>query len=162
MRAASSAREAIAGADVVLCTTNSLRAVIASEWAEPGQHIGTIREGELDPALLNRASQVVVHHRANMRKERIQAPADFALTDALTVAEGNAAFAPYLDAPDLAELITSGMGTRNHSDEITLFLNYHGIALQFAAVGASIYRRAVQQGLGRELPTDWFTQAVHS
>jgi len=30
----------------------------------------------------------------------------------------------------------------------------------FAAVGGAVYRKAREQGLGRELPTEWFLQDI--
>ena len=32
--------------------------------------------------------------------------------------------------------------------------------LQFSSVGAVVYRRAKEQGLGRMLPTEWFLQDI--
>ena len=32
---------------------------------------------------------------------------------------------------------------------------------QFAALGALLYRNALKLGVGRELPTDWFTEDVN-
>ena len=36
-----------------------------------------------------------------------------------------------------------------------------GMGAQFAAVGKKVYDAAKAQGLGREVPLDWFTQDVH-
>jgi hypothetical protein len=36
-----------------------------------------------------------------------------------------------------------------------------GLGLQFAAAAGLAYRKAKEAGLGRELPTDWFTEDVH-
>jgi alanine dehydrogenase len=44
---------------------------------------------------------------------------------------------------------------------VTCFLNYVGLGYQFAAVGSIVNRRAREQGVGRELPTDWFTEDVN-
>jgi alanine dehydrogenase len=40
-------------------------------------------------------------------------------------------------------------------------LNNIGLGYQFAAAGSVIYRKAREQGLGKDLPTDWFTEDVH-
>jgi alanine dehydrogenase len=42
VRTTSSAREAVAGADIVLCATNSRRPVLESGWLRPGTHINAI------------------------------------------------------------------------------------------------------------------------
>ena len=44
---------------------------------------------------------------------------------------------------------------------MTCFLNNLGLGYQFAAAGSVIYRRAKEEGVGNELPTDWFTETVH-
>lgn len=50
---------------------------------------------------------------------------------------------------------------RGSDSDITCFINNLGLGYQFAAAGALVYRRAKEQGLGHELPTDWFTEDVH-
>ncbi len=42
VRAAGSAREAVTGADVVLCATNSAEPVIETAWLAPGAHVNTV------------------------------------------------------------------------------------------------------------------------
>jgi ornithine cyclodeaminase/alanine dehydrogenase-like protein (mu-crystallin family) len=63
--------------------------------------------------------------------------------------------------PELCELLAERVPGREHADEITCFVNNVGTGLQFAAVGAMVLRRAREQGAGRELPDDWFTEDVH-
>ena len=52
--------------------------------------------------------------------------------------------------------------SRKRPSEVTCMLNYVGLGLQFAAAGARIYELAKERGLGRELPTEWFSQDLHS
>ncbi|HSE75426.1 MAG TPA: hypothetical protein VLB05_12980, partial [Dongiaceae bacterium] len=65
-------------------------------------------------------------------------------------------------APSLDELIAGAVAGRRSDADITCFLNYHGVGLQFAAIGALLYRKALAAGAGRDLPTEWFTEDVHS
>jgi hypothetical protein len=44
---------------------------------------------------------------------------------------------------------------------VTCFLNNLGLGFQFAAAGSVIYKRAIEQNIGNQLPTDWFTETVH-
>ena len=62
-RPASSAREAIEGADVVALATNAYEPVLEASWLEPGQHVGSVQGHELDEATLERADLVVVRSR---------------------------------------------------------------------------------------------------
>jgi glycine cleavage system pyridoxal-binding protein P len=50
---------------------------------------------------------------------------------------------------------------RATAEETTCFLNNLGIGLQFAAVGAVVFKEAKARGVGREIPTDWFLESVH-
>jgi len=45
--------------------------------------------------------------------------------------------------------------------QFSAFLNYVGLGYQFAALGAVLYRNACARGIGRDLPTDWFTEDVN-
>ena len=60
-------------------------------------------------------------------------------------------------AAELGEVVTGAAG-RSSDDEITLFAGGGGLGIQFAAVAHTVYRAASEAGLGRELPTEWFTQ----
>jgi hypothetical protein len=44
---------------------------------------------------------------------------------------------------------------------LTCFVNTIGLGVQFAAIGALLYDRARERGLGREIPTEWLTETVH-
>ena len=39
-------------------------------------------------------------------------------------------------------------------------MNNLGLGFQFAAAGAVAYRNAKKMGVGRELPTEWFTEDI--
>ncbi len=58
-------------------------------------------------------------------------------------------------------MIAGKAASRCADREVTCFVNNLGLGYQFAAAGAVVYRKAKESGLGRELPTDWFTQDVH-
>lgn len=50
---------------------------------------------------------------------------------------------------------------RSSDAQVTCFLNNLGLGYQFAAAGSVVYRKAKERRVGRELPTDWFTEDVH-
>ena len=63
----------------------------------------------------------------------------------------------------LGEIMAGKSVGRTSNGDITLFTGSGsggsaGLGTQFVAVGAMIYKRAKEQGLGQELPTDWFLQ----
>ncbi|HET8606796.1 MAG TPA: ornithine cyclodeaminase family protein [Gaiellaceae bacterium] len=149
-----SAREAIAGADVVALATNAHEPVLDGGWLEPGQHVGSVQGHELDEETLRRAALVVV-------RSREQATFHYAPGHAPREARDH----KRLDADRVAELgeVVAGRAGRRAPDEITLFTGgstggSSGLGIQFAAVADAVYRAAAERGLGRDLPTEWFTQ----
>jgi ornithine cyclodeaminase/alanine dehydrogenase-like protein (mu-crystallin family) len=64
--------------------------------------------------------------------------------------------------PELSELVTGEHSGRNSSKEITFFMNNVGIGIQFAAAAHTVYQRAVECGIGREIPSEIFLQTWHS
>jgi len=156
-----SPEQAVKGADVVMCATNTIEPVFFARWLEPGMHLSSIKRPEIEGAAFKRADQVVIHsHEAS--------PLYFS-TPGLVIPEKTQgkgwSVGKELDfdaLPDLKDLIAKKAPGRNSAQAITCFLNNIGMGYQFAAAGAAVYRKAKQQGRGRELPTEWFTQDVHS
>jgi ornithine cyclodeaminase/alanine dehydrogenase-like protein (mu-crystallin family) len=159
--AATSAREAVTGADVVMCATSSMQPVLSADWIEPGMHISSLKRLELDASVAAAADLVVTHVRGSPSHILRTAGADLARE---TETE-KAALSKELrqDAlPDLADLLLGRTAGRRSKDEVTLFLNYMGLGYQFAVTGHVIWQRAQERGIGRELDTDWFTSEVPS
>jgi alanine dehydrogenase len=150
-RAVGSAREAIDGADVVALATNSHEPVLDGNWLEPGQHVGSVQGRELDERTLERADLVVVRSR--------ERPTFHYANGHAPVEAGQD---HEVDAVSLADVV-AGRAGRASNDQITLFAGggtggSSGLGTQFAAVGHAVYRAALDAGVGRELPTEWFTQ----
>jgi ornithine cyclodeaminase/alanine dehydrogenase-like protein (mu-crystallin family) len=146
---AASAREAIVGAQVVALATNAQEPVLDGSWLAPGSHVNSVQRHELDAVTVDRASLIVVRsteeptfHYADGR-----APRD--------------ADNRNLAGPNVVELgdVLAGRAGRSSPEEITLFTGGGGLGIQFAAVAHAVYESARAAGLGRELPTEWFTQA---
>jgi alanine dehydrogenase len=144
---AASAREAIDGADVVALATNAQRPVLDADWIAPGAHVNSVQRHELDEALLQRADLVVVRSRDEPGFHYAPGHAP------------RAAVQRRLDdgVVELGDVVTGAVGRRT-AEGITLFTGGGGLGIQFAAVASLVYERAREQGLGRELPTEWFTQ----
>ena len=159
--AAVSAKEAVAGADIVLLATNSLQPVFTAEWLEPGMHVSSLSRLELDPKVADAADVAFTHIRETDNKILRTAGADLGSDaerrkNALSHAIGQTT------RPELSDLVLGRAPGRRDEREITLFLNYSGLGYQFAATGHVIYAKARELGLGRELDTNMFTSAVPS
>jgi ornithine cyclodeaminase/alanine dehydrogenase-like protein (mu-crystallin family) len=160
VRAADSMEACVEGADVILAATSSMVRVIEPKWLRPGVHIGCIKSQEIDGEVLDRCDRVFVHNRQQAKQY------DNVLPGTPNVDEGRergwwtdpARSGRY---PDLAELLAERAPGRERADEITCFANNVGTGLQFAAAGALALRKAREQGVGKELPDEWFTEDVH-
>ena len=141
-----SARRAIEGAEVVALATNANEPVLDADWLAPGTHVNSVQRHELDPETVDRAELVVVRSRDEPSFHYAPGHAP------------RAAVRRRLDgAVELADVLTGAVGRRTR-DGITLFAGGGGLGIQFAAVAQLVLERAREAGLGRELPTEWFTQ----
>jgi len=155
-----SADAAVRGADVVLCATNSIEHVLFQRQVEPGMHLSSIKRPEIAVAAIRAADRVVVHTHEERPQHFIAAGLRLPET-----AEGKGwslgSDADFRSFPQLQDLIAGTAPGRGSASEVTCFLNNIGMGFQFAAAGAAVYREAKARGVGRELPTEWFTEDVH-
>lgn len=152
--------EAISGVDIAMCATNTVDAVFFERWMQPGMHVSSIKRPELEPAAIMKADRVVVHTHDGKPIHT--------LSRGLELPENQenkgwqvASEIDFKTLPTLPELIAGRQPGRENDSEITCFLNNLGLGYQFAAAGSVVYRRAKEQGIGVDLPTDWFTEDVH-
>jgi alanine dehydrogenase len=152
--------EALAGADIAMCATNSLDPIYFERWVTPGLHMTSIKTPEIEVKAVKRADCLVVHaHEASPLHVTTRD-----LAKAKDAKEHGWAAGRELNfdkLPTLPDLIVGRTKGRQSEDEITCFLNNIGLGYQFAAAGAVVYRNAKGSGLGHELPTEWFTEDVH-
>jgi hypothetical protein len=62
--------------------------------------------------------------------------------------------------PSLADLISGNVKGRIGDQQTSWFLNLGVMGVQFAAVCTAVYNEAKKKGIGREIPTEWFTQSI--
>jgi ornithine cyclodeaminase/alanine dehydrogenase-like protein (mu-crystallin family) len=160
---AASAREAVFGADVVLCATNSMQPILPADWLEPGMHVSSLKRLELDASTVRAADIIVTHSRNADAPMQVIRAAGAELARDSDRQKAKLAEAIDEDAmPTLGDIVLGRVAGRASARDVTLFLNYTGMGYQFAATGALIYRRAMERGVGRVLDTDWFTSALPS
>lgn len=153
-------QEAIKGADVVLCATNSWSPVFFADWIEKGVHLSTVQHAELHPDVFKHLDVRIAHYTGRAAVIDSSRGIDHAektesMRKAVRAAIGEAAL------PNLHDLVLGRAKGRTSPEEVTAFLNYVGLGYQFAALGSLVYRNARARGVGRELPTDWFTEDVN-
>jgi len=144
--AVDSAREAVEGADLVVLATNSHGPVLDGAWLANGVHVNSVQRHELDAATVSRADLVVVRSREDPTFHFAPGRAPRAARER-----------PLDGVVELGDVLTGHVG-RTRDDQITLFTGGGGLGIQFAAVAHAVYEAARAAGVGRELPTEWFTQ----
>jgi ornithine cyclodeaminase/alanine dehydrogenase-like protein (mu-crystallin family) len=158
-----SATEAIDGADVVTCTTNSISPLFPAELLQPGMHVSCVKPCELEPAAYKRADPLIIHWREAKPYQLAIGVDPQSIPD---VAEGwqhpiTRQDVAVWDFPTLSQLVNGQHPGRVKDDAISCFCNNVGLGLQFAAVGSEVLARAREARVGREIPTDWFLESVH-
>jgi ornithine cyclodeaminase/alanine dehydrogenase-like protein (mu-crystallin family) len=155
-----SPEEAIGGANVVMCASNTLDPIFFERWIEPGMHLSSIKRPEIETPAIKRADRVVIH--TNDARPIHVFTKDLIVPE---TADGRgwevAEEVDYDKLPTLPDLIVGRTEGRQSDREVTCFVNNLGLGYQFAAAGSLLYRKAKENGVGHDLPTDWFTEDVH-
>lgn len=144
LRAMSSPRDAVEGADIVVLVTSSPTPVVEDAWVGPGTHVisvGACRptQREMDPALVARA-RLFVDSRAA------------ALVESGDVVQGIAEgrFSASHLAGELGALAGGRLSGRQSDTEVTIFKSL-GMAVEDVVAADLVYRRALVTGAGTEL-----------
>jgi alanine dehydrogenase len=154
------AESCVKSAHIVLCATSSIDPVYAAHWIEPGVHLSSIKPAELDNATLKRCDRVAVHVHEGQPLSFVEKGVDAAEAELKkTWAEQEGI--DFAKLPDVTDLVSGKQKGRDKPEDVTAFVNNIGLGYQFAVAGAVVHRKAVEQGLGHNLPTDWFTEDVH-
>ena len=160
---ATSAAEAIRGADIVTTATNSATPVLDSSWLAEGTHVNAVGSNridrrEIDPMTVRRADLVVVDSIEQARIEAgdlVDDPADaggrFEDDRPGGYSRGRAGTPPLERAVELAGIVSGEHPGRGSRDDITLFESL-GIGLEDLAAASIVYDRAVEAGAGTSIP----------
>ena len=131
--------------DVVVTATSSRDPVLRGEWLRPGGLVcaagATRREArELDNRVLERAAFVCCDSVGQARLEAgdLAEPVERGVLD-------------WLEVHELSEVVAGEVEPRQRDEDIVLFKSL-GLAAEDLAVGKLVYDRALERGLGLELP----------
>jgi ornithine cyclodeaminase/alanine dehydrogenase-like protein (mu-crystallin family) len=149
----SSPEAVIKGSDIVMCATNSSQPVFDGNWLEPGQLVTTIantdgvhRRTEADATTMVRSRLIVLNNKetaiTNQQRE---------LLDLIDEARFG-----WDKVCELGQVLIGAHPGRADDRDIIYYKSNTGVGIQFAAVGALIFESCKKQGLGRELPSEWF------
>ncbi len=176
-------RDAVKGVDILSSCTDSMKPVYDADWIEPGMHVTNLGRREMPDTAVDKFDVVVRQGTAGLQMkqtERFQAERGLSPAGYIggTVEEmkripqknpqpGFGGDDPEFkdrgrggDKPDFADLISGKAKGRTSPDQVTFYRNVGNQGLQFSSVGGVVYRKVKEQGLGREIPTDWFLQDI--
>jgi len=141
---AASARDAVAGADLVVLATASREPVVMHDWIGDGTHIcavGACRpdQREMDSRLVKRARVFVDSRTAAMAE-----------AGDLVIPINEGAIGADHIVGELGALAAGSVTGRGSNDEVTIFKSL-GLAVEDVATGDLVLARAKAQNLGREL-----------
>ena len=158
-----SPEKAAMGLDIVAATTNSITQVMKPEWISPGAHISCVKHTELDDDVISIADVIAVHSHASVPENYLigQGERRIAGQDPNEQGEHKESAIGWEKSDELHTLMGGKGKNRQNDQQITCFINNIGLGLQFAAVGALVYRKAKEQSIGINLPDNWFTEDVH-
>jgi ornithine cyclodeaminase/alanine dehydrogenase-like protein (mu-crystallin family) len=160
--AVESADAAVKDADIVVTGTNSMEPVHRRDWLRPGVHYSAVKVQEMDQAFLE-ATDLAFIFSKNPATTRPQ----FVMLDSVKSPESSTGWWQNREGPfwqklgELPNLFTGKAKGRENDKQTTAFVNNVGQGLQFTAVAKRVFDEAKAKGVGRELPTEWFTQDVH-
>ena len=143
VRPAKSAEDAVSGSHVVTTITNSREPVLFGSWIRPGTHVNAaggnmLLRKEVDGEVVSRARLLVVD---SIEQARIECGEFLGV-----LTTGRRYWDEIVELKDVA----SGRIGRDADGDITFFKS-QGVGIEDVALGAIVYERARERGLGREL-----------
>ncbi len=144
---AGSAEEAVTDVDIIITMTTARTPVLFGDWLKAGQHINAagsnhwIRQ-EVDDNVIRKADRIVADSIEDAKIES---------GDLLFPIERGRVM--WSAIRELSDVVCGHIQGRESDQEITLFES-QGVAITDVAAANFVYRKAIDQGMGQELPLD--------
>jgi alanine dehydrogenase len=168
-----SARDAVRGAHILACCTDTMTPVFESSWLEPGMCVINVSAYEVPADAYDKfdvsirqgvAGGLPLGSSEDVRTDVGGSPVAYVAGTAeqrmILPPKNPHGPAWHRDFPLFADLALGRTKGMTSGDQITFYANTGNQGLQFAAVGSVMYRNALARGVGRKLPTEWFLQDV--
>ena len=160
--------EAMKGSHLVVSVTNGPDASVTGELLERGMHVNLVRYFELDEPGWKRCDLIIEGDRPEggdpsfwakqvfdyrwIMGGRDKAPGtDFAVS-------GSELYQTRARHVPLPDVVTGQQAGRQRDDEISCFYISVPSGAQLAYMGSLILQEAKRRGLGRDLPSEWFSE----
>ena len=147
----------VAGADIVCCATTAMKPVFDGDSLEEGQVVVSIansdvtnKRSEVDRRTYERATTIIINDWESVIESEQTELLD-PIKDGIIRRQ---------QVYELGELILGKVRFRQPPgggprQGIIYYKNNSGLAIQFAAAGGMVYRKALAEGSKRTIPTDW-------
>jgi alanine dehydrogenase len=149
----------VEGADVICCATSSLKPVFDGNWLTGGQLVITIansditnrnRRSEVDLTTYERAGTIIVTDWDSVISSDQRELLDPLAENVIRREQIH----------ELKDVVAGTVAVKQPprgatGREIIYYKNNAGIAIQFAAAGGLVYRRAMADGNNKVIPADW-------
>jgi ornithine cyclodeaminase/alanine dehydrogenase-like protein (mu-crystallin family) len=156
------------GADIVACATNVVTpgGVCQGMWLEPGSHLTCIKYREFDAEAYRRSNKIfhtnfteeLQHFYALYTPMGVKVPE----RSSRAVGEDQEFYRNYSSKMNsLEDLLQGKVKGRTDKTEITMYMKGMGNGTEFTATAKKVYDLARLQGIGREIPGEWFKQVTH-
>jgi alanine dehydrogenase len=147
----------VAGADVVCCATTAMKPVFDGKWLEDGQLVVSIansdvtnKRSEVDRTTYERATSVIINDWESVidnDQTELTEPIEAGIIRRDSVHE-------------LGQLLNGKVSIKQSArgdarKGIIYYKNNSGLAIQFAAAGGILYRKAMAEGSNKVIPTEW-------
>ncbi len=163
-----SAREAVEGAPLVLCATNSTKPPFEAAWLAPGSHVTVVTRREVGPDLLRRADLVACLGTSSYPADAVPrmhlTRGGFGAFLALTPEEQSILPTPEPgDEPTELPLFEQELPwVERPGAALTVLVAVGTQGVQFAAVVGAILQAADAADAGQRLPDDWLLQDIRT
>jgi len=158
------AHKVVAGADIVCCATTAMRPVFDGNSLEEGQVVVSIansdvtnKRSEVDRRTYERATLVVVNDWESVI-ENDQTELLDPIKDGVVRREQVHELGDII----LGKVRVSQSRRQRHRAGIVYYKNNSGLAIQFAAAGGIVYRKALAEGSNKTIPTEWLGSNLSS
>lgn len=163
VRPVDNAKECIQGVDIVNLATSSRAPVLDGDWLEEGMHVHSVHWPEIDSKTYERSDVIVTNCRPyGIGRKENPYQLEYimeGIPESKGLEHGFPHISPEWDnLPGLPQLLLGKTPGRTSDRQISLHLNHVGLGMQFAAAGGKAYELAKKEGLGREIPSEWFLQ----
>lgn len=145
VKAVEDAEACVRGADIIVTITNSTSPVLLGRWLEAGVHVNAAGANhwlcrELDDEAVGRADLIVAD---DVEQAKIEAGALMYAVERGTIT--------WAQVRELWQVVSRELPGRRSQSDVTLFKSL-GVALEDVTTAYYVYRRALEEGVGRPLP----------